>query len=58
MILRSFLVLAAVLGAGGAMAQPAAPASPTAPLSLQSQLGAIPLVSPRALQQASRLRRV
>ena len=58
MIGRSFLALAAVLAAGGAMAQPAAPASPTPPLSLQTQLGAIPLVSPRALQQASRLRRV
>lgn len=57
-------------GAGGAAAQPpplrpgqspsmpAGPLNQTAPLSLQSQLGAIPLLSPRALQQASRLRQV
>ncbi len=57
-------------GAGGAAAQsppplpaqapsmPAGPLNQTAPMSLQSQLGAIPLLSPRALQQASRLRRV
>ena len=37
---------------------PAGPLNQTAPLSLQSQLGAIPLLSPRALQQASRLRQV
>ena len=37
---------------------PAGPLNQTAPLSLQTQLGAIPLVSPRALQQAGRLRTV
>ena len=64
------LVLAAGFEAGAAMAQPAPPRAvpgPTmpsgplnqsAPLSLQTQLGAIPLVSPRAMQQASRLRQV
>lgn len=39
-------------------ALPAGPSTQSAPLSLQNQLGAIPLVSPRALQQASRLRKV
>jgi hypothetical protein len=37
---------------------PAGPLGQTSPLSLQSQLGAIPLLSPRALQQASRVRKV
>lgn len=39
-------------------ALPSVPMTPTAPLSLQNQLGAIPLISPRALLQASRLRKV
>lgn len=74
MIIRCILALLALAGAGGAAAQPSPELAPTpsrpapsmpsaplgqsAPLSLQSQLGAIPLVSPRALQQASRLRKV
>jgi hypothetical protein len=65
------LALLAVVSAGGvARAQgpqpvrpPQAPSAPdsisrSAPLSLQSQLGAIPLVSPRAAAQASRMRTV
>jgi hypothetical protein len=68
------IAMAVAAGAGGAAAQtplpphsplaplapsmPAGPMSQTAPLSLQAQLGAIPLVSPRALRQATRLRQV
>ena len=65
------LVLLAVVSAGGlARAQGPQPlrgpqvpdtlesVARSAPLSLQSQLGAIPLVSPRAAAQASRLRTV
>lgn len=55
--------LAALMASGAAFAQPAGPRftdqpGQTAPLSLQTQLGAIPLVSPRAMQQASKLRAV
>jgi hypothetical protein len=70
MILRVVTMAVLLAGAGGAAAQPpppspsqapimpAGPLNQTAPLSLQSQLGAIPLLSPRAMQQASRLRQV
>jgi hypothetical protein len=50
-------VLALPAGAQPASA-PAAPLSEAAPLSLQSQLGSIPLVSPRAAAQAGRTRMV
>jgi len=64
------MLLAAVSAGGLARAQgpqplrgpqivaPAQSVARSAPLSLQSQLGAIPLVSPRAAGQASRLRTV
>ena len=74
MILRSMIAVLVLASPGVAGAQaplpsgpslspsaptmPAGPLNQTAPLSLQSQLGAIPLLSPRALQQATRVRQV